>query len=313
MKAIVLKDFGDADQLILQDLPIPQIKDDEVLVEVKAISINPVDIKTRSGKGQASRLKEFQPIILGWDISGKIMETGSQVTDFKPEDEVFGMVNFPGHGQAYAEYIAAPAAHLALKPVNISYSEAAAATLAALTAWEALVHRAKIKSGDRVLIHAAAGGVGHFAVQIAKYFGAYVIGTSSEANRDFVLQLGADEHIDYKTQLLEEATKEIDIVLDSLGDDTIDNSLKVMKPGGTIVSLPSGKNDSVTEKAAAQGKIGLKMMVQSNREDLNEIARLLEKGILKPHISHTFPLAQIADAHSQIESGKTVGKVIVFP
>jgi NADPH:quinone reductase-like Zn-dependent oxidoreductase len=313
MKAIVLKEFGGVDQLILQDIPVSPIKDNEVLIEVKAISINPVDIKTRSGKGQASRLKDFQPIILGWDIAGNITETGSQVTDFKPGDEVFGMVNFPGHGQAYAEYAAAPAAHLTLKPANISYEEAAAATLAALTAWEALVHRAKIKSGDRVLIHAASGGVGHFAVQIAKYFGAYVIGTSSAANRNFVLQLGADEHIDYQTQKLEEATKEIDIVLDSLGDDTIDDSLKVMKPGGTIVSLPSGKNDSVAEKAAAKGMIGLKMMVQSNREDLNEIARLLEKGIIKPHISHTFSLAQIADAHVQIESGKTVGKVIVTP
>lgn len=313
MKAIVLKDFGGLDQLIPQDIPVPHIKDDEVLIEVKAISINPVDIKTRSGKGQASRLKEFQPIILGWDIAGKITETGSQVTDFKSGDEVFGMVNFPGHGQAYAEYAAAPAAHLVLKPANISYEEAAAATLAALTAWEALVHRAKIKAGDRVLIHAAAGGVGHFAVQIAKHFGAYVIGTSSAANKDFVIQLGADEHIDYKTQKLEEATEAIDIVLDSLGDDTIDDSLKVMKPGGTIVSLPSGKNDLVTDKAAAKGMIGLKMMVKSNREDLNEIAELLEKGIIKPHISQTFPLAQIVDAHVQIESGKTVGKVIVIP
>lgn len=313
MKAIVLQDFGGVDQLILQNIPVPQIKDDEVLVEVKAISINPVDIKTRSGKGQANRLKEFQPIILGWDIAGKITETGNQVTDFKPGDEVFGMVNFPGHGQAYAEYIAAPAAHLVLKPTNISYNEAAAATLAALTAWEALVHRAKIKAGDRVLIHAAAGGVGHFAVQIAKHFGAYVIGTSSAANKDFVLQLGADEHIDYKTQKLEEATEAINIVLDSLGDDTIDDSLKVMKQGGTIISLPSGKNDLVTDKAAAKGMIGLKMMVQSNREDLNEIAQTLKKGIIKPQVSKTFPLAQIADAHVQIESGKTVGKVIVIP
>src|SRR5215217_997731 len=179
MKAIILKEFGSVDNLIEKDVPLPVAKNDEVLIQVKAISINPVDIKTRKGKSLGPSLKDEDPLILGWDVSGVVAETGSSVSGFKVGDEVFGMINFPGHGKAYAEYAAAPASHLALKPANVTHEEAAAATLAALTAWQALVDHAKIKKGDRVLIHAAAGGVGNYAVLIAKHIGAYVIGTSS--------------------------------------------------------------------------------------------------------------------------------------
>ena len=310
MKAIVLKDFGSADNLQIEELPTPEIKDDEVLVKIKAISINPIDAKTRSGKGMATRLKEFPPIIIGWDISGVVIEVGSSVSNFKKDDEVFGMINFPGHGKAYAEYVAAPSSHIAIKPKNISFEQAAAATLAALTAWQA-IEALQIKSGDTFLIHAASGGVGHFAVQIAKHLGAYVIGTSSAANKNFVLSIGADEFADYKAQQLNEVISNVDKVLDTIGDDNIDLSLKLMKPGGIILTLPSDKSKHVQEKAAAKNMTGLHIMVHSSGEDEKKLAELMKQEIIKPYISKTFSFHEMKEAHLQIESGRTVGKIIV--
>ncbi|MEQ9443368.1 MAG: NADP-dependent oxidoreductase [Cyclobacteriaceae bacterium] len=311
MKAIALPHAGEATQLQPIELNTPTIKPDEALVQVKAISINPVDIKTRSGKALYEKLKEHQPLILGWDISGIVSEVGSEVTAFQPGDAVFGMVNFPGYGQAYAEYVAAPAHHLALKPDNISHEEAAAATLAALTAWQVLVHNAHVQKGQRVLIHAAAGGVGHFAVQIAKHLGAYVIGTSSAANKDFVLGLGADEHIDYRSQRFEEVVSDLDFVLDAIGDDTLDRSLEVIKPGGTLICIPSSKSGGVEEKAQAKGIHGYHILVESSGEDMKQLALLLEQGILKAHVSKTYSLEQMPAAHQQIETGHTVGKIVI--
>lgn len=311
MKAIVLKDFGGIENLILTENATPEIKDDEVLVQVKAISINPVDAKTRSGKGMAAKFKEFSPIIIGWDISGIIVETGSSVTDFKKGDEVFGMVNFPGHGQAYAEFVAAPSSHLSLKPVGISHEEAAAATLAALTAWQALTTHAKVKAGDKVLIHSAAGGVGHFAVQIAKHLGAYVLGTSSAENKDFVLSLGADEHIDYQAQRFEDVVHDADFVLDTIGGENMDRSINVIKPGGTLITIPSGKAEQIVEKSQAKGVNGIFFLVSSNGGDMKSIAELLEKGVVKSHVFKVFPFENMGEAHVQVETGKTKGKVIV--
>ena len=313
MKAIVLKEFGGVENFSIEELSLPTINDNEVLVEVKAVSINPVDTKTRSGKAMAGRLKTESPVILGWDISGVVTKTGSEVTAFKVGDEVFGMINFPGHGKAYAEYVVAPAAHLALKPANITHEEAAAATLAALTAWQALDTHVQIKPNDRVLIHAAAGGVGHFAVQIAKHFGAYVIGTASATNKDFVLSLGADEHLDYKAQPFEEAIDNIDIVLDTVGGDNIERSFEVVKRGGTVITLPSNTSDGIVEKAKEKGIKGFFFLVQSNGEDMKQIAGLLEKGILKPHVSAVYSFDEIGEAHRQIESGSTRGKVVIKP
>jgi NADPH:quinone reductase-like Zn-dependent oxidoreductase len=311
MKAIILQGFGDAGNLIKTDIPIPNILDNEVLVKVKAIGINPVDIKTRSGKALAGMLKEFNPIILGWDISGIITETGRSVTSFKPGDEVFGMINFPGHGKAYAEYVAVPEGHLASKPSNISHEDAAAASLAALTAWQILKGKAGIKPGNKVLIHAAAGGVGHYAVQMAKSLGAYVAGTTSGKNREFVLGLGASEHIDYEKQRFEEILYDMDFVLDAIGGDYIDRSLTVLKPGGTIISIPSGANENIYERARAKGMNGNTFMVQSNGNDMKEISDLLQKGIVKSYVSKTFPFDEIQSAHLQIESGKTRGKIVL--
>ena len=311
MKAIIIEEFGGVENLKYVDIAVPDINENEVLVAVKAISINPVDAKTRAGKGVAGRLKDQMPLTLGWDISGVVTKVGSAVIKFKEGDAVFGMVNFLGHGKAYAEYVAAPADQLALKPQNISHKEAAAATLAALTAWQAITHLAGIKKGDRILIHAAAGGVGHYAVQIAKNLGAYVIGTSSAANKDFILGLGADEHIDYKIQPFEDVVSNIDFVYDTIGGDTIDRSLKVLKKGGTIISIPSGLNAEVIEKAKALGVNGYQFMVSSNGKDMETLAGQLEKGELKSHVSKTFIFDNMADAHLQIESGRTVGKIAV--
>jgi len=313
MKAITLNGPGGAEQLRITELPQPVAQEGEVVVQVKAFSINPVDIKTRNGKAMMGRLKDENPIILGWDISGIVTTVGANVTDFKEGDAVFGMVNFPGHGKAYAEYVAAPAAHLALKPGNISHEEAAAATLAALTAWQALVTQAAIKPGDKILVHAAAGGVGHYAVQIAKYLGAHVTGTSSAANKEFVTGLGADAHIDYKSQRFEEVTGGLDLVLDAFGGDMIERSLEVIKPGGQLITLPSGAVEGLTEKSAAKGIKGYNFMVSSNGKDMARLAELLEKRIIKSHVSQVFPFAEIAKAHQQVETGRTVGKVVVRP
>jgi NADPH:quinone reductase-like Zn-dependent oxidoreductase len=312
MRAIVLEQAGNIENLKLTDIPKPGIQNDEVLIKVKAISINPVDIKTRIGKSLYNELKSKNPaIILGWDVAGVIEETGKAVTEFKKGDEVFGMVNFPGHGKAYAEYVAAPASHLALKPSNISHEEAAAATLAALTAWQAIVTHAKVSKGQKIVIQAASGGVGHYAVQIAKSIGAYVIATSSAANRDFVVSLGANEHIDYKKHRIDEVVSDADFVLDPIGDDNIDPSLNAVKKGGTVIMLPSFFKEQIAEKAKARGVNGYYFSVQSNGEDMKQIAGLLEKGIIKSHVSRVFPFEKMADAHLQIETGRTVGKIVI--
>lgn len=311
MHAIILKSFGGVEQLEYKDIPIPTLKANEVLIRSRAIGLNPVDVKTRLGKGQAAKLRLEDPMILGWDVSGEVVDTGSHVTAFRKGDEVFGMINLPGAGKTYAEYVAAPADHVVRKPGNISHAEAAAASLAAMTAWQALVDQAQLKAGQKILVHAASGGVGHYAVQFARHLGAYVIGTSSAANRQLVLSFGANEHIDYNAVNFEEASPQVDVILEAIGGDNIDRSLKVLKPGGTIVSLPSGISESVSEKAAAQGKKGIFFFVKSNNKDLQEIAALLDKGIVRSHVSKEFAFSEISAAHELLESGKSKGKLIL--
>ena len=309
MKSIVLKEAGSVENLEYVELAKPTIKEGEVLIKVKAISINPVDVKSRAGKGVYGRIKTENPLILGWDISGIVEETKSSA--FKVGDEVFGMVNFPGHGKAYAEYVAAPANQLALKPKNISFEDAAASTLVALTAYQALVHHANIQEGQNVLVHAASGGVGHIAVQIAKHLGAKVTGTSSAKNKDFVLSLGADSHIDYHGFDWKSAGRTFDFVLDTIGGDNIDHSLEVTKEGGSIISIPTGLNEQVTSKAESKGVKGYFILVQSSGEDMKQIASLLESGAVKPHVSKIFPFEQMREAHLEQETGRTVGKIVV--
>lgn len=310
MKAIILDEFGSATNLHLSNLPIPEINNEEVLIKINSISINPVDIKTREGKGMAGGIKE-RPIILGWDISGEVTETNS--SHFKKGDEVFGMVNFPGHAKAYAEYIAAPANQVVLKPSNISHNEAAAACLAALTAWQNMTEHYKVTMGQRVLIHAGSGGVGHFAVQIAKHLGAYVVATSSEENKRFVLSLGADEHIDYKAVNFEDETGDIDFVLNMLGSDIGERSLSVIKNGGAIISIASAITDAIKEKAQQKQIKAQQTMVKSSGHDMRQLADLLEDDKLRSHVSQVFALDDIQKAHAQIESGRTIGKIVVKP
>ncbi|WP_411812772.1 NADP-dependent oxidoreductase [Chryseobacterium scophthalmum] len=308
MKAIILENAGGTENLKLTEIEKPTIKEGEVLVEVKSISINPIDVKTRSGKGAFQKLKDENPLILGWDISGVVVETNSSM--FKVNDEVFGMINFPGHGKGYAQFVIASENHIALKPKNISYEEAAATSLAALTALQA-TEKAELKEGQNVLIHAASGGVGHFAVQIVKYLGASVTGTSSDKNREFVLSLGADQHIDYKNFEWENSEEKFDFILDTIGGENIDHSVKVLKEGGIIISIPSGLNDDIEEKAAFVKGKGFKMMVQSDGNDMKKLAELLEKGFIKPHIYKAYQFDEMSNAHKELEKGRTVGKIVV--
>ncbi|UUW08699.1 NADP-dependent oxidoreductase [Flavobacterium plurextorum] len=310
MKAIILVETGSTSNLVIREVSTPKIGDGEVLVQVKSISINPVDAKTRMGGGvyNYGNVSKQIDLILGWDISGTVIATNSK--RFAVGDEVFGMVNFPGVGSAYAEYVAAPADHLALKPATISHEEAAAATLAPLTALQ-VFREAGVKAGDRILIHAASGGVGHYAIQLAKEIGAYVIGTSSASNREFVLSLGADEHFDYHGGNLADAVHDIDFVFDSLGPDNIINSLAVIKNGGQVISIVTQIIDDLTAQLAAKNVIGKFLLVQSSGEDMKYLAALLENGKLKSHVSKSFAFDKMADAHEQIETGRTVGKIVV--
>ncbi|WP_367106668.1 NADP-dependent oxidoreductase [uncultured Psychrobacter sp.] len=311
MQAYLLHEAGGVDNLILSEIDKPTPKADEVLIETKAISINPVDVKIREMPKLLDQVYGTdRPLILGWDIAGVVTAVGQEVTDFKEGDKVFGLINFPGHGNAYAEYLTAPAEQLAKIPDNISFEEAGATTLAALTALQVLEPR--IKPGDKVLIHAGSGGVGHFAVQIAKDIGAYVISTSSADNRDFVLSLGADEHIDYKTQDFEEIVSDLDFVLDAIGGEVLEKSLQVTKDGKSIISLPTPEFSDKAKEYAQQHNIDVSFFnVTSNGDDMHTLKKMLEEGTLKTHVSKTFPFTELADAHRQVESNRTVGKTIV--
>ena len=311
MKAILMEKAGGVENLVSKDVDKPVTKENEVLVEVKAISINPVDYKVRGSEDLAAMIcGDSRPLILGWDIAGTVVSAGRSVKHLDVGDKVFGMVNFPGCGNAYAEFVAAPETHLAKIPANVSFEAAAATTLAALTALQVMQN--KVKKDDRVLIHAGSGGVGHFAIQIAKNLGAYVISTSSAKNRDFVMSLGADEHIDYRTQAFENVLKEIDFSLDGMGGDVLLNSVQVMKEGGTVISLPSPEFSDETVKLAEESKVNVAFhMVQSNGEDMNTLRTLLADGRLKPHVSKTYSFENLAQAHTDLETGRTVGKIVV--
>jgi NADPH:quinone reductase-like Zn-dependent oxidoreductase len=311
MKAIVLDKAGGVENLIIKDVEVPVAKENEVLVEVKALSINPVDFKLRrTEKALSTFFGDERPAVLGWDIAGTVVSVGDKVSLFEVGDAVFGMVNFPGRGNAYAELVTAPESHLALIPANVSFEEAAATTLAALTALQ--VFQTRVKKDDRVLIHAGSGGVGHFAIQIAKHLGAYVVTTTSAKNRDFVMSLGADEHIDYREQAFEEVVSNIDFVLDSLRGDVLSLSLKVMREGGSIVSLPRGEYPEEVIKEAEKLHVNLSfLLVQSNGDDMNTLKELLQNGIIKAHVSNTFAFSEMGNAHLALESGRTVGKVVV--
>ena len=311
MKAILLKETGSTDNFITAEIEKPIINENEVLIETKALSINPVDYKVRGNEEALTRIYgQHRPAILGWDVAGVVVDAGAKVSKYKIGDGVFGMVNFIGAGNTYAEYVAAPENHLAKIPDNISFAEAAASTLAALTAMQVL--QGKVRKNDRVLIHAGSGGVGHFAVQMAKSMGAYVISTSSAENKDFILSLGADEHIDYKTQAFEEVLSDIDFVFDMFNGAVLLNSLKVVKPGGKVVSIPTSEFSQEVQDLATEKSVALSFhMVQSSADGMDAIAKLLASGAVKPHVSRTFTFDEMPEAHKQLETGRTVGKIVI--
>lgn len=313
MKAMVLKRFGGIENFAVEDVPEPPVGDGEVLVEVKAIGIDQIDVKARKGEGMSDYLKQEHPMILGWDISGVVSKVGSRVKDFKAGDAVFGTIRFPGPGSSYAEYAAAPADQIALKPENISHAEAAAATQSPLTAWQALVDTGHVKKGDRVLVHGGAGGVGNYAIQIARHIGCYVITTVSGADRAFVKELGADEVIDYRTQAFEKEVEEVDFVLDTIGGDNFVRSLEVLKPEGMIVLLPSNRKEEA-DKAVREKQVKnyRHILMHSSGKDMRAIAGMLREGSMKANVDKTYSFEQIPQAQAQLENGKVRGKIVVI-
>ena len=312
MKAIVLYKAGNVDNLTYEDIAQPTIKDGEVLVKVKAISVNPADVLARSTEESLTwLLGEQRPAIIGWDIAGEVVEKASNTEGFELGDEVFGMLQFFKGGKGYAEYVATSTDLLSKKPANISFEEAAAISMAGLTAWQPLVHKCNIGPGDKVLIHGASGGVGHFAVQIAKHLGATVIATSSARNKNFLISLGADVHIDYRAQNFWEEVADVDYVLDMVGGETCEKSIDVVKENGKIFSVIPGIDEALIEEARRKNVVLEHHVTQESKADLDALADLLEKGVIKPVISKTYPFTEMKEAHTEVGSRHTRGKVVI--
>lgn len=311
MRAFLVHNAGGPEVLREEIVDLPVIGDNDVLVETKAIGLNPADYKIRrEEQGLAMVGGGETPVILGWDIAGIVVDCGANVSHFKRGDRVFGMVNFPGQGKAYAEYVSAPEGHLAKIPTKVGFVDSAATTLAALTAYQVL--NGKVKNGDKVLIHAGSGGVGHFAVQMAKQFGGYVISTSSAKNRDFVMSLGADEHIDYREQKFDDVLDDMDFVFDTVGGQTMEDSVNVLGKGGELVTLLAFEAPvELVSKAERRGATVSTALVQSSGVDLAALADMLRDGTLKPAIAATFDFGDLPAAHAELEKGRSVGKVVI--
>jgi NADPH:quinone reductase-like Zn-dependent oxidoreductase len=310
MRAISPSSWGPPE--VLQEIeverPFPQ--PGEVLVRVKAIGVNPTDWKSRATGG---RKLWKNPPILGFDVSGVVEEVAEGSVLFQPGDEIFGMPHFPQQAGAYAEYVAGPARQFVRKPARLDHIHAAALPLAGLTAWQALVDAAGARAGERVLIHAAAGGVGHLAVQIAKAHGAYVIGTARRSKHDFVRSLGADEVLDYTEAHALESLPTVDVVIDSIGAETGARSVGLLRPGGTLVSLIPRRHGPTATAAADAGVRYTLVVVEPDAEGLKSLARLVEAGELRPHVSAVLPLSDARGAHELGETGRTTGKIVLTP
>ncbi|WP_123458920.1 NADP-dependent oxidoreductase [Streptomyces sp. PanSC19] len=307
MRAISQDTHGTVEVLQEVVVPRPVAGPGRILVAVRAAGVNPTDWKHRAGPLFLDRL----PLVLGWDVSGVVEAVGYGVTVFKPGDEVFGMLPYPHGVGAYAEYVTGPARAFAHKPAGIDHVRAGALPLAALTAYQAIVDTAGVGPGQRVLIHAAAGGVGHLAVQIAKARGAYVIGTASAPKHAFVRSLGADEVIDYRTTDFAEAVQDVDMVLDPMSGDTRTRSFDVLRPGGTLVSLLPPTDPDEPTRAVAKGVRVETLLVEADHAGMNAIAALVASGALRPHVEAVFPLAEAAEAHTLGETGRTTGKLVL--
>ncbi|MEU4165384.1 NADP-dependent oxidoreductase [Streptomyces sp. NPDC026665] len=307
MRAISQTVLGRPEVLEEVTLERPSPRPNEILVRVRAAGVNPTDWKHRENGGFLGE----PPFVLGWDVSGVVEATGIGVAAFQPGDEVFGMLPYPfGHG-SHAEYVTGPARAFTHKPSAIDHTQAAALPLVSLTAWQALTERADVRPGQRVLIHAAAGGVGHVAVQIAKSLGAYVIGTASAGKHDFLRSIGVDEPVDYTSVDFAETVRDVDVVLDTIGGETGQRSLRVLRPGGIVVSILPVGSDAFYEEAERLGVRAVRMLVDADRTGMKAVADLVEKGALRATVAETFPLAEAAKAHALGDTGRTSGKLVL--
>ncbi|GHE57353.1 NADP-dependent oxidoreductase [Streptomyces griseoaurantiacus] len=312
MRAVTQKEFGGREVLSVEEVARPEPLPTEVLVRVHAAGVNPVDWKTREGQGMAGL--QSLPLTLGWDVSGVVEEVGFGVTTLAPGDEVYGMPWFPRAAGGYAEYVTAPARQWARKPASLDHVHAAAVPLAALTAWQILTDTARVRAGQRVLITAAAGGVGHFAVQFARHLGAHVIGTAGAGRHAWLKELGAQEAIDYTTTRFEEAASDVDVVVDLVGDthdDTSTRALKVLRPDGLLVAVPGGVSPELAAAARAAGVRATGYLVEPDGPALTTIAGLIDAGEVSVEVADTFPLERAAEAHAQGETGRTRGKLVL--
>jgi NADPH:quinone reductase-like Zn-dependent oxidoreductase len=330
MKAFIVKRYSKEDKLQLVELPEPAVKDNEVLVQIHAASINQIDIKLKSGEFKLLLPYKF-PLILGHDLAGIVTEIGSKVSRFKVGDEIFAQPAIFKIG-SLAEYIAINENDVALKPKNLSMEQAASIPLVGLTAWQALIEKANLKRGQKVFIQAGSGGVGTFAIQLAKHLGATVATTTSAANIDLVKSLGADIVIDYKKDDFETILKDYDVVLNSQDTKTLEKSLRILKPNGKVISI-SGPPDvdfakqmgspwfvkiimkilssGIKKKAKRLGVNYSFLFMRANGNQLTEITSLINNGVIKPVMDKVFPFKQTNDALTYVDAGRAKGKVVV--
>ena len=306
MKAVQIHKYGGPAELTYEDVPYPELREDDVLVRVHAAAVNRFEVAVREGY-MTNYLNLTLPAILGYDVSGTIEAIGSRATGFEVGDSVYARADIFRNG-TYAEYVAISASNVALKPRSLDHIQASAVPQAALASWQCLFDTANLTSGQTVLIHGAAGGVGHFAVQLAKWRGARVIGTASAHNLDFLRQLGADQVIDYPNTPFEKSVQQVDVVLDTIGGDTQERSWAVLKPGGFLVALVQAPSqETANEYGVRQQLVG----TQPNAGQLAEIAALIDAGVIKPTVSAVFPLQEVQRATELIETGHTRGKIVL--
>lgn len=304
MKAVVAHEYGGSDKLKLEEIPIPEPKQNEVLVKVTASGVNPADPLILGGK-YAEEFGTHLPLILGYDMAGVVTRTGAKVTKLKAGDPVYAYLLFGG---GWAEYCLTNEGEAAIKPKSITFADAAAVPLAALTAWQALVDVGKLSAGQTVLIHGGSGGVGSFAIQIAKHLGARVIATASTRNQDLLKQLGADVAIDYTKTKFEDVAKDVDLVIDPVGKDTTARSYGVIKKGGMIVTLISRADPAELEK---HGIRGASLASHPDANELAQITKLIDEKKIKPIVTQVLPLDEAAQATEQAETHHTRGKVVL--
>jgi NADPH:quinone reductase-like Zn-dependent oxidoreductase len=310
VKAVQANGYGGPEVLEVVDLTKPDPVGTEILVRVEAAGVNPVDWKTRA-RGPGGVVQLEAPVVLGWDVAGVVEATGPGVTRFQTGDRVLGMPWFPRLARAYAEYVTGPSRQFARIPDGLESVPAGGLPLAGLTAWQALVDTAAVSRGDRVLIHAAAGGVGHFAVQIAKARGAHIICTARASKHDFLRGIGVDHPIDYTDVAFEAEAGEVDVVLDLVGTEDYGlRSLQVLRDGGLLIQVPSGAPDSVKHAAADQGKRLTNILVEPDGRALEQLVGLPNLDV---EVAGTFPLDQAGRAHAVGEEGRVQGKLVLVP